>query len=244
MSKTVVKVSNLTVSYHQIPALWDINLEVEKGSMYGIVGPNGAGKSTLMKSMLNLNKIKTGSIEILGQPYNKISDRYKYLSYMPQRSSVDWDFPTNCLDVVQMGLYGHLGWFRRPGKKEKKLAMDALEKFGMDEYFDRQIGELSGGQKQRVFLARSYIQNADIYFLDEPFGGVDARTEEITLNLLRELRNDGKTIIVVTHDLQSLKQYFDRAILINTQKIAEGTPEEILQSGYLKDAYGGLMHMH
>ncbi len=240
---SAVKVSNLSILYHQIPALWDINFEVPEGTMVAIIGPNGAGKSTLLKSILNLIKVKNGEIEIMGTPHHKLRDKHKYIAYMPQRSSIDFDFPTNVIDVVMMGRYGHLGWFKRPGKNERELAMNALKKFGMAEYSHRQIGELSGGQKQRVFLARAYIQQADIYFLDEPFGGVDSKTEQVTLDLLKELKDNNKTIIVVTHELDTLKAYFDYIMLINTQKIAFGTPSEVLTAENMQAAYGGLMHM-
>ncbi|MCY3410609.1 MAG: metal ABC transporter ATP-binding protein [Candidatus Heimdallarchaeota archaeon] len=239
----IISVQNVTVSFHQIPALWNISFEVERGEMIAIIGPNGAGKSTLLKSMLNLNPIKKGSILIKGEAHHKLNNRHKILTYMPQRSSLDWDFPINVLDVVVMGRYGHIGWFRRPGKKDKEDAYKALEKFGMEKYADKQIGELSGGQKQRVLLARAYIQDADIYFLDEPFGGVDTITEETTLNLLRELKSNNKTILVVTHDLHSLKEYFDKVLLLNTQKVAFGNTDDILTEDNLKQAYGGLMHM-
>lgn len=240
---SLIEVRNLSILYHQIPALWKVNFDVMAGTMLGIIGPNGAGKSTLLKSMLNLIQLNSGSIKIKQQDHRNIKSRHELVAYIPQRSSLDFDFPTNVLDVVMMGRYGHLGLFRKPGKKEKELALSALKKFGMDEYANRQIGELSGGQKQRVFLARAYIQEAEIYFLDEPFGGIDSATEQVTLKLLTELRDEGKTIIVVTHDLHSLKEYFDTILLINTQKIAYGSPDEVLTEENMRNAYGGLMHM-
>ena len=239
----VITVKNLSVVFRDIPALWEVSFDVPRGKLLAIVGPNGAGKSTLLKAILGLVTIKSGNIQIDGEEHTKLKEKYKHFAYVPQRESIDWNFPTSCLDVVTMGRYGHVGWFRRPGQNEKDLAMKALEKFGMEKYANKQIGELSGGQQQRIFLARAYVQDADIYFLDEPFGGIDAKTERLTLDLLQNLRNEGKTIVVVTHDLQSLKEYFDCVLLINTQCVAYGSPEEVLSNNNLKAAYGGTMHM-
>lgn len=201
-----------------------------------IVGPNGAGKTTLIKSILGLLKPAAGKVEIFGKPLSKVRKR---VGYVPQRSSVDWDFPTTALDVVIMGMYGLLGWFRRPGKREKNEAMKALEKVGMADFYDRQINQLSGGQQQRVFLARALVQQSDIYFMDEPFVGVDATTEKAIVNILKELRKQGKTVVVVHHDLQTLKEYFDWAFLINVRQIALGPVEEVMTDENLKLAYGG-----
>lgn len=167
----IIQVNNLTVVFRDIPALWDVSFELPKGKMTAIVGPNGAGKSTLLRAILGLLKIRTGEIVIAGQSYLKVKNKHELIAYVPQRETVDWDFPINVLDVVMMGRYAHLGWFKRPNQETRQLAMEALKRFEMDGYADRQIGELSGGQKQRVFLARAYVQNAEIYFLDEPFGG-------------------------------------------------------------------------
>lgn len=241
--ETAISVENLSVVYNGIPALWDISIKFSAGELTAIVGPNGAGKSTLIKAILGLLKPVAGETKILGYSIAKLPKRYEKIAYIPQRGSVDWDFPTNVLDVVLMGRYGHLGWFRRPTNKDKELALVALKKFEMEDYTDRQIGELSGGQQQRVFLARAIIQDAQIYLMDEPFGGVDAKSEKMTLDLLEEFREQGKTIIVVTHDLQSLKEYFDNVILINTQLIASGKTEQVLSEENLVLAYGGHMHM-
>ena len=239
----MIEIENLTVIYRDIPAIYNINVQFQKGNLIAIVGPNGAGKSTLAKSILNLTNISQGSIKINGISHDKIKNKHKLLAYVPQRETVNWDFPINSLDVTMMGLYGHIGWFKRPGKKHRDLAIEALRKFGLEDYANHQIGELSGGQKQRVFLARAYLQNANIYVLDEPFGGIDANTEIQTIKLFKELKKQGKTIIVITHDLQSLKPHFDHVLLLNRVKIAYGTPKEVFNSKNLKDAYGGHLHM-
>ena len=185
---------------------------------------------------MGLIKPAAGQVRIFGQPYKK---QLRRVAYVPQRGSVDWDFPTHVLDVVLMGRYGHLGWFRRPGAYEKELAMTALEHVGMTEFSDRQINQLSGGQQQRVFLARALVQDADLYFMDEPFVGVDATTEAAIVDLLKTLRKSGKTVIVVHHDLQTVKEYFDWALLMNVRKIELGPVKSILTQENLRIAYGG-----
>lgn len=229
-----VAVNDLTVAYHKKPVLWDIDLEIPSGVLMAIVGPNGAGKSTLIKTMLNMIKPVTGEARFWGEAYDK---QRKNIGYVPQRGSVDWDFPTNVLDVVTMGTYGELGWFKRPGKKEKEMAIKALEKVDMLPFADRQISQLSGGQQQRVFLARALVQNADIYFMDEPFQGVDAKTERAIINLLRELRSIGKTVVVVHHDLQTVEEYFDWVTLLNKVIIASGPVEKVFNEENLMKAY-------
>lgn len=229
-----VAVNDLTVAYHKKPVLWDIDLEIPSGVLMAIVGPNGAGKSTLIKTMLNMIKPVTGETRFWGEAYDK---QRKNIGYVPQRGSVDWDFPTNVLDVVTMGTYGELGWFKRPGKKEKEMAIKALEKVDMLPFADRQISQLSGGQQQRVFLARALVQNADIYFMDEPFQGVDAKTERAIINLLRELRSIGKTVVVVHHDLQTVEEYFDWVTLLNKVIIASGPVEKVFNEENLMKAY-------
>ena len=186
-----VDVADLTVAYSDRPVLWDIDLQVPVGALMAVVGPNGAGKSTLLKSMLGLVKPVAGSVKLLGLPHRAVA---KKIAYVPQRTSVDWDFPATVRDVVLMGTYGSLGWFRRPGRPQKLLADDALTRMGMIDFADRQISQLSGGQQQRVFLARSLVQDASLFFMDEPFQGVDATTEEVILRLLHELRDAGKTV--------------------------------------------------
>ncbi len=232
----VVEVDDLTVAYHEKPVLWDIDFKVPQGVLLAIVGPNGAGKTTLIKSILGLIKPAAGQVLVKGKSYEK---NRKLVGYVPQRGSVDWDFPTSCLDVVMMGRYGDLGWFKRPGKKELDVALASLEKVGMAEYADRQISQLSGGQQQRVFLARALAQDADIYFMDEPFAGVDAATERAIVAILKELRKNGKTVIVVHHDLQTVKEYFDWAMLLNVRRIALGPVDKVITAKNLRAAYGG-----
>ncbi|MEM7736988.1 MAG: metal ABC transporter ATP-binding protein, partial [Deinococcota bacterium] len=198
--------------------------------------PNGAGKSTLIKTVLGLVKKTAGHVYIHGKPYNQQRRR---VGYVPQRSSVDWDFPTTVGDVVMMGLYGQLGWFKRPGKREQQRAMDALALVGMQDYSDRQISQLSGGQQQRVFLARALVQDADVYFLDEPMAGVDATTERAIVNILRDLRNQGKTLVVVHHDLQTVTTYFDWMLILNVRTIAQGPVTDVYNADNLRAAYGG-----
>lgn len=229
-------VEDLTVSYDSKPALWDIDVDVPPGVMAAIVGPNGSGKTTFIKSVLGLVKPTAGHIRIFGQSYN--AQRRK-VGYVPQRSSVDWDFPTTALDVVTMGLYGRLGWLKRPGRAERDKAMDALEQVKMQDFADRQISQLSGGQQQRVFLARALVQQADIYFLDEPMAGVDATTERAIVGILHKLREQGKTVIVVHHDLQTVKSYFDWMVILNVRAIAQGPVEDVYTADNLRRAYGG-----
>lgn len=231
-----IEVTDLTVAYHEKPVLWDVDFETPQGTLLAIVGPNGAGKSTLVKAILGLVKPAAGQIKVFGQRYHASS---QLIGYVPQRGTVDWDFPTSVLDVVTMGRYGYLGWFRRPGKKEKQLAMDCLEKVGMADFAGRQISQLSGGQQQRVFIARAFVQDAPIYLMDEPFAGVDVATEKSIISLLRELRQKGKTVICVHHDLQTLSEYFDWAMLLNVRRVALGPVDEVISEENLKRAYGG-----
>lgn len=230
-----VQVDDLTVAYHQKPVLWDIDLQIPKGCLMAIVGPNGAGKSTLIKSILDIIKPLAGTILIHGKSY---AEQKKKVAYVPQRGSVDWDFPTKVLDVVMMGTYGKLGWLKRPGKKEKQEAQNALQKVEMLDFQDRQISQLSGGQQQRVFLARSLVQNAEIYFMDEPFQGVDATTELAIIELLKELKNQGKTVIVVHHDLDTVPEYFNWVTLLNVKVVAFGPVKTTFTAENLKKTYG------
>lgn len=236
MSVFAVETKDLTVAYKEKPVLWDIDIQIPRGILMAVVGPNGAGKTTLLKSILGLIKPAAGKVFINEKTYKS---QKKKVGYVPQKESVDWDFPTDVLDVVLMGRYGHLGWFSRPGKTDESIALDALEKVGMIDYAHRQINQLSGGQKQRVFIARALVQDADIYFMDEPFVGVDAVTEAAIVSILKELREAGKTVIVVHHDLQTLKDYFDWALLLNVRKIAMGPVSEVLTKENLRLAYGG-----
>ncbi|RAP30276.1 manganese ABC transporter ATP-binding protein [Candidatus Marinamargulisbacteria bacterium SCGC AG-414-C22] len=229
-------IKDLTVAYNEKPVLWDVDISVPTGVLLAIVGPNGAGKTTLIKAMLGLIKPAAGTVFIHGKPAKSM---LKQIAYVPQRSSVDWDFPASVYDVVLMGRYGHLGWFKRPGKKDKQLAYQALEKVGMVDFSDRQINQLSGGQQQRVFLARALVQEASIYVMDEPFAGVDAATETAIIKVLKELRDTGKTVIVVHHDLQTVKEYFEWVLLLNIRNIACGPINETFTFEHLKQTYGG-----
>lgn len=236
MTKHAIDVTDLTVAYRDQPVLWDIDLEVPEGILMAIVGPNGAGKTTLIKAILGLVPPAAGQVLIYGQPF---AEQRHLVGYVPQRGSVDWDFPTSVLDVVMMGRYGSLGWIKRPGSSELTAAMEALEKVGMLDLADRQISQLSGGQQQRVFLARALVQDAQVYFMDEPFQGVDATTERAIVTLLQELRAAGKTVIVVHHDLQTVPEYFDWVTLLNVRRIASGPVEQVFTEDNLRQAYGG-----
>lgn len=231
-----VEVNDLTVAYHKKPVLTNVSFQVPEGKLIGIIGPNGAGKSTLIKAILGLVPTATGDVRIYGKKY-RVKDRI--VGYVPQRGSVDWDFPTNALDVVLMGRYGHIGWFRWPRKKDKQIAYECLEKVGMEKFANRQISQLSGGQQQRVFLARALAQDAKIYFMDEPFAGVDAKTERAIITLLYELNRQGKTVLVVHHDLNTVKDYFDYCILINGRTIAAGSTEDTFTPENLSKTYEG-----
>jgi len=231
-----VRVTDLTVAYHERPVLWDIDLDVPEGRLMAVLGPNGAGKTTLIKAIMGLVPTAAGDVRIYGRPY---AENRRLVGYVPQRGSVDWDFPTTVLDVVMMGRYGALGWLRRPGRREREMALAALEKVGMVDFRDRQIRQLSGGQQQRVFLARALVQDARVYFMDEPFQGVDARTERAIIDLLKELREAGRTVLVVHHDLQTVAEYFDWVLLLNVRRIACGPVDEEFTDENLRLAYGG-----
>ncbi|THF81737.1 metal ABC transporter ATP-binding protein [Cohnella fermenti] len=229
-------VSGMTVAYRKKPVVQGVSFEAKKGELIGIIGPNGAGKSTLIKAILGLIPALEGEVRIYGKPYKQ---QRKLVGYVPQRESVDWDFPTHALDVVTMGRYGHLGLFRRPGRKEKELAFECLEKVGMAAFANRQIGQLSGGQQQRVFLARALAQDAALYLMDEPFAGVDAATEKAIVLLLDELKRQGRTVLVVHHDLTTVTEYFDSVLLLNGEKIAFGPTAAAFTPELLHRAYGG-----
>ncbi len=227
---------DLTVVYHKRPVLYGIDVAVSAGSLVGIVGPNGAGKSTLIKSIMGVVPSSGGWAKVFGKP---LKENLHRVGYVPQRESVDWDFPVTVMDVALMGTYGRLGLFRRPGKAERRRASEALEKVGMLPYSNRQIGNLSGGQQQRVFLARALAQESDLYLMDEPFAGVDAATEAAIITLLQEMRERGKTVLVVHHDLQSASEYFDRLILLNMRLVAYGKVEDVYTPELLHKTYGG-----
>ncbi|TVR01925.1 MAG: metal ABC transporter ATP-binding protein [Spirochaetaceae bacterium] len=231
-----IRIRDLTVAYHEAPVLWDIDLDVPSGTIMGIVGPNGSGKSTLIKSIMGIVEPAGGEILVFGKPF---SAQRKRVGYVPQRTSVDWDFPTTVLDVVLMGTYGSLGWFRRPGRDQINAALHAIERVGMSDYVDRQISELSGGQQQRTFLARALVQQAEIYLMDEPFQGVDARTERAIVEILREMRRLGRTLVIVHHDLQTVSHYFDLVTLLNIRVIATGPVGDVFHDENLRKTYGG-----
>lgn len=231
-----LSVNNLTVSYDKNTVLNKVSFSVPEGSLTGIIGPNGAGKSTLIKSILHLIPNISGDVKVFGKPYEK---QKRLIGYVPQRSEVDWDFPTNALDIVLMGRYRHIGLFKRPGKKEINIAKESLQKVGMLDYADRQISQLSGGQQQRVFLARALAQDAQIYFMDEPFAGVDAATEKAIMKLMHEWQEEGKTVLVVHHDLQTVEDYFDHVLLLNKEPVCYGPTNEVFTMPNLEKTYGG-----
>jgi len=222
-----IEIRNLTVAYGENIALENLNLDVEAGSLMALVGPNGAGKSTLIKTILKFLKQITGEIKING----------KTLAYVPQRNSVDWDFPTTLFDVVEMGCYGRVGLFKRVSKEEKQKVLKAIEQVGMLDFKDRQISELSGGQQQRAFIARALVQEADIYLMDEPFQGVDSTTEKSIVDILKKLKSEGKTLIVVHHDLQTVPTYFETVTFINKSVIASGKVKEVFTQENIDKTY-------
>lgn len=235
-SEHALEVQDLNVNYGKTPVLWDISLKVPKGALVGVLGPNGAGKSTFLKSILGLVKPMSGIIEFFGKPFS--SSTQNQVAYVPQRGSVDWDFPITALEVVLMGRFGKLGLFRRPRKADREAALRALELVGMSAYKDRQIGQLSGGQQQRLFVARALLHDAEIFFLDEPFAGVDLGTEKAMMALLKELKKEGKTIFVVHHDLPTVHEYFDWVILLNTRLVGSGPVSEVFTKENIARSFG------
>jgi len=235
-SVAALELHDLSVAYHQRPVIYGADLEVPRGKLVGIIGPNGAGKSTLIKAVMNLVPVTSGWVKIFGEPYKKAKSR---VAYVPQRESVDWDFPVSVMDVVLMGRYGRLGLVRRPRKEDREAAELALERVKMSSFAGRQISNLSGGQQQRVFLARALAQESDLYLMDEPFTGVDAATESAIVALLKELKALGKTILVVHHDLTSAERYFDMLLLLNMRVVAFGDTKDIFTVDLLQKTYGG-----
>lgn len=240
MNGKAVEVQQLSVSYGKTPVLWDIQFSIPQGIRVGIIGPNGAGKSSLLKALMGVVKPLTGQIRLFGQPLKSVKKR---IAYVPQRSAVDWDFPATVLDVVLMGTYGSLGLFRWAGKKEKQAALVALEKVGMSTFSHRQISELSGGQQQRVFFARALVQEADLYCMDEPFAGIDMATEKELAVLLNQLKNAGKTLLIVHHDLSSVQEYFDWVMLLNTCLIGCGETKQVYTTENVNRTYGRSAHL-
>jgi manganese/zinc/iron transport system ATP- binding protein len=232
----IVDIHDVTVAYHRKPVLWDLDWTLDTPALVGLVGPNGAGKSTFVKAMLGLVPLANGEVRLWG---NTVERTRKRVGYVPQRESVDWDFPVSVLDVVLMGTYGQLGWCRRPGSRERHWALECLERVGLADLALRQIGQLSGGQQQRTFLARALAQRADLYLMDEPMAGVDAATEEVVFQLLREMRAAGKSVLVVHHDLRTVPRYFERVILLNMRIVAAGPTNETFTIENLQKTYGG-----
>jgi len=235
-----IEVHDLTVAYHHRPVLWDIDVSFPEGKLIAVLGPNGAGKSTLIKAIMGLVPLASGHVQIYGKP---LRQGRLSVAYVPQRGSVDWDFPTTAQDVVLMGRYGALPLFGRPKGRDHEIARESLEKVGMLDYGHRQISQLSGGQQQRVFLARALAQQARIYLMDEPFAGVDASTEKAIVGLLQRLRAEGSTVVVVHHDLQTVPEYFDDVLLLNLRTIAFGAVEDVFTQENLQKTYGGQLHL-
>lgn len=233
-SAPCISIHDLSVAYDTVPVLWDINLSIPAGKLVAIVGPNGAGKTTLLKTMLGLIKQVTGCVSFTGEHQESVEGE---VAYVPQGGNIDWDFPLTVLDVVLMGTYRSLGWFKRPGKVQREFALSILEEVGMREYSNRQIGELSGGQQQRVFIARALAQQASIYAMDEPFKGVDAHTEKVIASLFRTLQLKGKTILSVHHDLATVQEYFDWVVLLNREVIAAGPVDEVFTQENVDKTY-------
>ena len=229
-------INDLTVAYHRKPVLWDISIELPPGKLVGVIGPNGAGKSTLIKAVLDLVPAASGQVLVFGKPYRKNRRR---VGYVPQRESVDWDFPVSAVDVVAMGLYGRIGWCLPVTKKYRRIALEALDRVGIADLANRQISHLSGGQQQRTFLARALVQNADLYLMDEPFAAVDAATERAIVAILQELRRAGKTMVIVHHDLHTVPEYFDHVILLNMRVVAMGPTRDVFTTENLQKTYGG-----
>ncbi|WP_093993766.1 metal ABC transporter ATP-binding protein [Flavimaricola marinus] len=233
---SAMKIRGMTVSYGEKPALFSVDADFASGAMTAIIGPNGAGKSTLLKAALGIVPRLSGEVSVFDRPLSVSRDR---IAYVPQRASVDWDFPTRVFDVVLMGLYRQLGLLGRVKARHRQTALECLDRVGMADFADRQIGQLSGGQQQRVFLARSLAQGADLYLLDEPFAGVDAATEAAIIAVLKELKNQGKSVVAVHHDLATVTRYFDRVLLLNVNKVAEGPVASAFTSETISQTYGG-----
>jgi len=240
VSAPALEVHNLTVAYDRRPVLWDVDFAIPPGVLVGVVGPNGAGKSTLLKAVMGLLPLASGEVRLFGEPFPRHRQR---LGYVPQRESVDWDFPVSVFDVVLMGRYGTLPLFRRPKAADREIARRSLQEMGIADLAGRQISRLSGGQQQRVFLARALAQEAELYLMDEPLAGVDAATEQAVIDLLRSLRGRGRTVVVVHHDLGSVPEYFDWVVMLNQRLIAAGPVEASFTSETVRQTYGGRLHL-
>lgn len=231
-----LSIDDLTVAYHRKPVIWDVGFEVPEGSLVGIVGPNGAGKSTLLKAVMDLIPRASGRVSVYGKTYRQNRHR---VGYVPQRESVDWDFPVDALDVVTMGLYSKVGWCLPVRKRHRQIALNALDQVGIADLARRQISQLSGGQQQRTFLARALVQDADLYLMDEPFAAVDAATEGAIVDILRSMKERGKTSVVIHHDLQTVPEYFDYVVLLNLRVVAHGPIQDVFTTENLQKTYGG-----
>lgn len=231
-----IRIQELSVRYRLVEALKEITCQIEPGRLTGIIGPNGAGKSTLMKAMLGLVSTSRGAVVYEGKPLMEQLDR---VAYVPQRSQIDWTYPATVWDVVLMGRVRKTGWFRRFSTVSRRIAADALARVGMSDFRDRPIGQLSGGQQQRVFLAKALAEEAEIFFFDEPLAGIDKKTESVVFDILHELADSGKTVLVVHHDLGQAITNFDDLILLNRELIAKGSRQEVLTADHLQQAYGG-----
>ncbi len=231
-----LSIDDMTVAYHRKPVLWDVDLDIPEGQLIGMIGPNGAGKSTVIKAALDLVPKISGRVRFFGKPYAR---QRRLVAYVPQRESIDWDFPVSALDVAVMGCYGRIGWFRPVTRKDREVAREALDRVGMADYAHRQISQLSGGQQQRVFLARALAQEARMYIMDEPLAGVDAATERVIVGLLRDLREAGRTVLAVHHDLQTVREYFDQVIMLNMRVVAAGPTADVFTKENLDKTYGG-----
>lgn len=236
----LVEFHDVTVAYGRRPVVWHVDLAVDAACLFGIIGPNGAGKSTLLKAALGLVPVVGGDVRFFGHPLREVRTR---VGYVPQRETVDWDFPVSAMDVVLMGTYGTLGWFRRPGPRERRLAEESLDRVGLADVAGRQIGRLSGGQQQRVFLARALAQQADVYFLDEPMAGVDVRSQERIFGVLAGLRSEGRLVIVVHHDLRTAAEWFDRVALVDMRLVAAGPTADVLTPENLRRTYAGQLEI-
>ena len=235
-----IEIKGLSVSYDRKMALTNIYLSIEKGNIYGVLGANGAGKSTLFKAILGLIEVNTGQVVVDG---DVIKNKRKEVVYVPQKSDLDWQFPATVYDVVLMGRYPHKRFFERMNQYDKNLAMQSLEDMGIANLKNRQIGELSGGQQQRVFIARALCQEASIFLLDEPFVGIDITTEEKILIQLKKLSPEGKTILVIHHDLSTVREYFDKVILLNQRLVAIGDTETTFIDENIAKAFGGQLNI-
>ncbi|MCC5921729.1 MAG: metal ABC transporter ATP-binding protein [Cyclobacteriaceae bacterium] len=234
--KIALEAHDLSVGYDGKPVLWGIDLQVPVGSLTGVIGPNGAGKSTFIKAIMGLTPTMSGYVRLFNK---KLDDVRKQIAYVPQKEAVDWDFPISVTELVMMGRFPHMGWMKRPTKKDREVVEETLEKMKISDLSTKQIGQLSGGQQQRAFIARALAQEASIYLLDEPFAGVDANSEKVIINLLKEQVKEGKTAIVVHHDLNAVNTYFDRLILLNLRLVANGPTDEVFRTDYLKETFGG-----